>query len=106
MQEVYLVVPTSVRVELNDLICTKAYMECFVEALRTEEVEQLTVVGAGAEAKDPLYFLMIFKKVRLKYFVLCTLFVVTNLESGDTTHWLLTYTTKKVDFVLSRTTQQ
>jgi len=41
----------------------------------------------------------------LKYFVLCTLFVVTNLESGDTAHWLLTYTTEKVDFAISRTTQ-
>ena len=105
MPEVNLVVSASVRVELTDLICTKAYIECFVEALRTEKVEKLTVIGARAEAKDPLYFFMVLKKVILKYFVLCTLFVVTNLESGDTAHWLLTYTTEKVDFAISRTTQ-
>ena len=49
---------------------------------------------------------MVLKNVRLQHFVLCAIFVVTNFESGDAAHWLLTYTAKNVDLILSRTRQQ
>ena len=44
--KVYFVKPTSVRVELDDLLCAKAQLKCSVKALGTEEVVKLVVVCA------------------------------------------------------------
>jgi hypothetical protein len=57
-------VPASVRVELNDLLCALAHLEEFVVALAAEEIVQFAIVGAGAEAKNAFYHILVLNFFR------------------------------------------